>query len=1170
MLKDYNIKDKLLWPVGLLLLVVACFLPGVFLIEESRHLSHWLLIIGVVSILTLILVIYSLTRHIVKPLQNLVEVSTSLAEGDFERRFDIKAGDEFGTAADCINRAFDIVIDKMFWYEGMLDAIPFPIMVTDLNLRWTFINRAAEPMLGVRRSAVYGEHCAGPHSDVWDTEYSIQRLKGGNTSYTFHHALTDRHYQVDTAWLHDSKGSKTGHIQIIQDISEATRLRRKAEHRNWLRSGEAELGHLMRGEANIPELSNSIITFLCKYINGFGGAFYVARNGDQALELTAAYALTRRKGIADRFAFGEGLVGQAALEKEPILVTRVPADYIQIDSGLGAGAPRNIAVVPFLFEDQIKGVVEVAAFHDFSPREMEFLETAVKHIGVAVNTALSRSQMKKLLDQTRSQAEKLRIQQEEVRQTNEELEAQTRALRASESNLQAQQEELRVTNEELEERTKALEKQRDDIRRKNMALKEAHEENERKARDLEIASRYKSEFMANISHELRTPLNSILILSQLLSQNKEDTLSDKQMEFAQTIHSSGSDLLSLINEILDLSKVEAGKLEIMVEEMSLAELTEDIRRTFEPMARQRNLSFDIEAAGQKVPEYLQTDGKRVWQVMKNLLSNAFKFTETGSIRVDIRRPTPDTRFKNPDLDTNHTLALAVTDTGIGIPPDKQEMIFNAFQQADGTTSRKYGGTGLGLSISKEFARFLGGEIQVESTLGEGSTFTFFLPEDPTRALENQKADKPIPGPIDVPVKTSPAADPSKESNAEEPSFVKDDRRTLRRGDKTLLIIEDDPNFCRILLDLGRERGFKVLIAEDGETGLHFADFFSPDAVILDISLPGIDGWKVMARLKENPKTRPIPVHFVSVSDRPLDALRMGAVGFLTKPVSMEMMEDAFTRIEQVISRPVKRLLVVEDDDAQKRSIVELIGNGDVETQTAATGAEAFDRLQQETYDCVILDLGLGDMSGFELLSRIRKDERISRIPIIIYTGRDLSREEEAELRKFADSIIIKGARSPERLLDETTLFLHRVETRMDDESSGTPSPPSPPNDVLKDKTIMIVDDDMRNVFAIGSVLEERGARLLEARDGLECLRMLASHPDTDLVIMDIMMPEMDGYEAMGRIREQKRFARLPIIALTAKAMKGDKQKCIQAGANDYLAKPVDVDKLISILRVWLY
>jgi tubulin-specific chaperone A len=755
----------------------------------------------------------------------------------------------------------------------------------------------------------------------------------------------------------------------------------------------------------------------------------------------------------------------------------------------------------------------------------------------------------------------------------------------------------------LEEHTKALEVQKEAIGQKNTDLVKAQEIVRQKAHDLEQASKYKSEFLANMSHELRTPLNSILILSQLFGNNRDGNLTPKQVESAKAIHSSGSDLLNLINEILDLSKVEAGKVELMIENVSLNSLESGLNRLFKDVAEDKGVRFDIERAS-NLPDSLETDSLRLQQILRNLLTNAFKFTGEGTVSLSMARPTSDL-LGDSGIDANTAIAFSVKDEGIGIPEDKQDAIFCAFQQADGSTSRNYGGTGLGLSISKELAALLGGVIRLQSAENQGSIFTVILPEKYTERVK----ESILPNDLLLNVPPSPKVVPkASQSGAKVPEerpksikqetfqscapeegvsreaggipatsvppcdtdYLEDDRAGINPESRSLLIIEDDLNFARIMRDFGRERGFLCLVAEDGETGLHFADYYKPSAVILDIGLPGIDGWTVMDRLKDNPSLRHIPVHFMSADDMSLDAMRMGAVGFLSKPVSMEKVDDAFSRLEDIIAKPVSNLLLVEDDETQRDSIQELIGNGDVKTTAVGTGEEAYNCLVEGNYDCMILDLGLEDMSGFDLLEKIRMSEEASRVPVIIYTGRDLTKVEEDELCKYAESIIVKGVKSPERLLDESALFLHRVEANLPADKQKMIKLVHDRESILSTKKILLVDDDMRNVFALSSVLEEKNMEVVIAKNGLECLDKLAEIDDIDCVLMDIMMPKMDGYEAMREIRKQIKFAKLPVIALTAKAMKGDRSKCLEAGANDYLAKPVNTDKLLSMMRVWLY
>ncbi|MFV0350349.1 MAG: response regulator [Halodesulfovibrio sp.] len=984
----------------------------------------------------------------------------------------------------------------------------------------------------------------------------------------------------------------------------------------WLQSGKEGLDDEMRGEHETDDLARLAITYFTSHLDAQLGAIYL--NEDDKLRLRASYAFSDRNGNFNSFALGEGMVGQAALEQKTIVFSNVHPEKTNpvpgVNYGAGEVTPSDFMAIPVVFEEMLLGVVLIGSLQPFTQLQRQFVEQNIANVAIMLNAARSRQLIRELFEQAQRQQEDLRIanveledqtralqesqaelqaQQEELRVTNEELEEQTKALRESEAELQAQQEELRVTNEELEERTKALQEQKEAIRTKNAELVKAQDVVRQKAKDLEIASKYKSEFLANMSHELRTPLNSILILSQLFANNRDGNLSERQIDSAKAIHSAGSDLLTLINEILDLSKIEAGKVELMVENVPVDHIVGDLQRLFTNVAEDKGLDFRISVSG-NAPQNITTDSQRLQQVLRNLLTNAFKFTHKGSVSLDIMRPAPAGEGSD-----DQRIAFIVRDEGIGIAREKQEAIFQAFQQADGGTSRKYGGTGLGLSISRELVKLLGGTISLHSEEGKGSAFTVILPETYRAPAEDDFAEvsataaapAAAPAPAAVPQQRStpsqtlecnPALDlvavsgpgkPVPDKNVMPPcesGYLEDDRKDIKPDSRSLLIIEDNLEFARIMRDFARERGFKCLVAGDGETGLHYADYYKPSAIILDIGLPGIDGWTVMERLKDNPDLRHIPVHFMSAADSSLDAMRMGAIGYLTKPVSMEKIEEAFSKLEHVISKPVSKLLLVEDDPIQRKSIQELIGNGDVHTTAVSTGAEAFRELENGGYDCMILDLGLEDMSGFDLLEQIRQSETSVRVPVIIYTGRDLTREEEKQLNRYAETIIIKGVKSPERLLDESALFLHRVEANLPEEKRRMLKQVHDKEAVLTSKTVLLVDDDMRNVFALSSLLEEKQMQVIIARNGQECLDKLNEGLRPNAVLMDIMMPVMDGYEAMREIRKQRAFAKLPIIALTAKAMKGDRSKCIEAGASDYLAKPVDTEKLLSMLRVWLY
>jgi HAMP domain-containing protein/CheY-like chemotaxis protein/signal transduction histidine kinase len=960
--------------------------------------------------------------------------------------------------------------------------------------------------------------------------------------------------------------------QMIANLRETTR---KNAEQDWLNSNLARFSGMLQGQRDLQAVSRLIMSELTPLVGARHGAFFAVEgtNGDEPeLRLIASYGFKQRKAATNRYRFGEALVGQAALERTSIVVTEPPADYIRIASGLGEATPAEIVVMPVLFEDQVLAVIELASFERFSDAQHAFLDQLSETIGVVLNTIAATMRTEELLLQSQSltqdlqsQSEELQAQQEELKHSNLELEQQAQTLKASEELLQQQQEELQQTNEELEEKAQQLEEQNRRIEIKNQEIELARAALEEKAEQLALSSRYKSEFLANMSHELRTPLNSLLILAKLLADDPGRNLTDKQKEFARTIHSAGSDLLSLINDILDLSKVEAGRMDVHATDVALSEVSEYAAKTFQPLAQEKGLTFEI-VVENGLPPSIRTDEQRLQQVLRNLLSNAFKFTDAGRVELRISRPAGDRRFDHPVLQRAHGIvAFIVEDSGIGIPQDKLKLIFEAFQQADGTTSRKYGGTGLGLSISREIARLLGGEIRAESKPGSGSTFTLFLPESyvepetptPILAPDEQDADLPFPE-LDT-------------ATLLHQSDVDDDRETLEPGDRVVLIVEDDPAFAETVLGVARERGFKGVVALRGDTGLALAQEYRPDAIVLDLQLSGIDGVTLLDNLKRDPETRHIPVHIVSAEDGRQRALRAGAVAFLRKPATIEELEEAFSGLAGFIDRGVKRLLVVEDDETQRSSIVELIGSGDdVEITAVASGEEALSELEQREYDCMVLDLKLPGRSGYALLEEVKRDDRFRDVPIIVYTGKELTKREETQLRRYAETIIVKDVSSPERLLDETSLFLHRVESRLPSEKRRMLEQLHGSEAVFEGKKVLIADDDVRNVFALASVLESHGMEVLFADNGREALEVLDANPDVDLVLMDIMMPELDGYETTRAVRKRPDFERLPIIALTAKAMKGDREKSIEAGASDYVTKPVDTDQLLSLIRVWLY
>jgi CheY-like chemotaxis protein/signal transduction histidine kinase/HAMP domain-containing protein len=959
--------------------------------------------------------------------------------------------------------------------------------------------------------------------------------------------------------------------EMIRNLRDTTR---KNMEQDWLKTNLAKFSRMLQGQRDLAAVSQLILSDLAPLVTAHHGVFYVVEGtGEEALlKLLASYAYKDRKHVSNEFHLGEGLVGQCAVERQMLLINQVPSDYIQISSGLGEAPPRNIVVLPVLFEGEVKAVLELATFDQFDEIRLTFLEQLAESIGIVLNTIEANMRTEELLKQSQALTEGLQSQQEALTETNKRLEQQTRSLQKSEDLLRSQQDELQKTNLELEEKAHLLAGQKAEVEQKNKEVEQAKVALEEKAEQLALISKYKSEFLANMSHELRTPLNSLLILSQLLSENADGNLTAKQVGFAQTIHSSGSDLLDLINDILDLSKIESGTMAVDITTVPFVEVRKFVESTFRQVADLKGLQFEVDL-DPALPPAIQTDTKRLQQVLKNLLSNAFKFTERGSVQM---RAAVATSGWNPEQEilngANTVIAFSVTDSGIGIPKEKHAVIFEAFQQGDTGTSRKYGGTGLGLSISRQITRLLGGEIQINSAPGVGSTFTLYLPLIyPAQPLETSVADGDGDGagsPHEVkPMMTAssrvvlaPVVDRA----------VSDDRAQIEDGDRILLIAEDDPNFAQILLDLARERGFKGLVAQTADRALSLAQEYQPTAVTLDLRLPDADGWTILDRLKHNAATRHIPVHIISVEENWQRGLRLGAIDFLTKPATKESLSEALTTLHEFVDRPVKRLLVVEDDEVQQQSIAELIGSGDVQTTAVTTGADALEALQRESFDCMVLDLGLPDMTGFQLITRVKGEIGLRKLPIIVYTGKQLSKREEIELRRMAESVVIKDAQSPERLLDETALFLHRVTDRLPEPKRRMLEQLHRTDPTLTGRKALVVDDDVRNIFALTTFLERSEMKVIYAESGRDGIARLQETPDVDVVLMDVMMPEMDGYETMRAIREMPRFRNLPIIAVTAKAMKGDREKCIDAGASDYIAKPVDMDQLLSLLRVWLY
>lgn len=932
--------------------------------------------------------------------------------------------------------------------------------------------------------------------------------------------------------------------QMTENLQQITDESKKED---WLKTGQTELNERMRGDQDSVMLTQNILNYLATYLDVQVGVCYLA-DEEGIFRLMSSFAYKMRNNNYNTFEMGEGLIGQAALEKKSILFTGVPEDHVclTIHSGMGVSPARSIFVLPLIYEESVLGVMGFGTSRNFTVTETELLDRVAENIAVSIHSARSRVRMKELLKKTRKQSETLKIQQEELQTNNEELEEQARILKNSEQRLKAQSMELQMANEELEEKSELLERQK-------VALEDKNIEVEKKAEEVELASKYKSEFLANMSHELRTPLNSLLILAKLLFENEEGNLTEEQVKSARIIYSGGHELLTLINDILDLSKIEAGKMEIHIEDMKTDVIVANLRNQFNPVAKEKGVEFRVEKG--QIPPIIKTDGLRAEQILKNLLSNAFKFTHKGSVLLSIRYPDPGVQFLRSTLTPETAIAFSVIDTGVGIPEKRQKAIFEAFQQADGSTSRKYGGTGLGLAISRELSKRLGGEIQIQSEENKGSVFTLFLPA--TR-------------------ETCKTAEVSKTSAifCETEVFfpLDDDRNDICEKDKSILAIEDDIRFAGILGEFIRKKGYRFLTAGDGRTGQKMASEYRPVGIILDIGLPDTDGLSVLDNLKADPRTRDIPVHIISSQDQIDDPLKRGAIGYLTKPVTHEAINEVLSEFGNRLKREIKELLIVEDDPGSQTAIIRLIENKGIRITVAEKGEDAYQKIITQKFDCVVLDLGLPDMTGFELLERLGTEmsgESSELPPVIIYTARQLTDPEHRELSKYAKSIVIKGADSSERLLDEISLFLHTVESSLpeDQKKGGIDSHDS--SQVLKDKKILLADDDFRNTFALAKVLKNYGIKIIMADNGQLAFEKLESEGDVDLVIMDIMMPVMDGYEAIQKIRTHKRFENLPVIALTAKAMPEDRAKCIEAGANDYLSKPIDEERMISMLRVWL-
>lgn len=922
------------------------------------------------------------------------------------------------------------------------------------------------------------------------------------------------------------------------------------QEKEWLSTAIAQLNDKMMGDKSIEKLASDILNQLTGSTESHVAAIYL-QGEDNRLHLAGSYALAdhnSRKPLQ----IGEGIAGEAFRSEKQIVVQNIPDDSLTISFATGNTKPKNIVAMPITRYNLPLGVIELGAMHEYLPHQLEFLDAVAANIGLAFFSAQSRIKMQELLEETQAQSEELQTQHSELENINAELEAQSQKLLASEEELRVQQEELMQSNQELEERTSLLEE-------KNMLIEQHNIEIQQKSIELEQSTKYKSEFLANMSHELRTPLNSILLLSKLMTES--DDLDEQYVEYAEVMQSSGQGLLTLIDEILDLSKIESGKMTLEIQEVPLEEITTDMKMMFGAVAKDKNLSLNIETLPETTP-ILKTDKLRLEQILKNLLSNAIKFTAVGSITLKVSN---DESKKN--------VIFKVIDTGIGIAQDKLRMIFEAFQQADGSTQRKYGGTGLGLSISRELAKLLGGEISLKSTEGVGSEFTLIVPIE---TVENQgmtiiEEPKTLPPPPEIEEKQE-NNQPERFVTQKIPQPIEDDRDQIQEGDKVILIIEDDTAFAKILRDFSRTKNYKVVVAVRGDVGIEMAQHFKPLAILLDIQLPIMDGWQVMEALKSNPQTKPIPVHIMSSMKFKQESLLRGAVDFINKPFALEQMQEIFIKLENALNRSPKKVLIVEENEQHAKALSYFLAANNITTDIATNVSDSIGSLQNKEIDCVILDMGVPDRTAYDTLETIKQNKGLEHLPIIVFTGKNLSKGEENRIKKYADSIVVKTAYSYQRILDEAGLFLHLVEEKhkkKQDSNSNYQSEGEMRN-ILKGKTVLIADDDVRNIFSLTKVLEIHGMKVLPAMDGKEALKILNENPSIDVVLMDMMMPEMDGYESIREIRPSYKYKNLPILAVTSKAMMGDREKCIAVGASDYISKPVDVDQLVSLLRVWLY
>lgn len=910
--------------------------------------------------------------------------------------------------------------------------------------------------------------------------------------------------------------------------------------KEWFQTGIAQLNNAMLGEKPMVELTKDIIEFLCIYTSSSAGAFYIL-DGDE-LQLTASYSYIPNKD-RERIKKGEGLAGQAIVSGKILELKSFSPDNIMVTYALGEIKPNHIIAVP-LYDSTIEGVLELVSLNEYSEMDLEYLTSVANNIGITLRSTKNRLRLNELLEETQSQSEELRIQHREMEAINSELETQTEKLQASEEELRVQQEELQQINEELSERSVLLEE-------KNIEI-------QKKSEDLELSTRYKSEFLANMSHELRTPLNSILLLSRLLAENNDTNMNEEQIEFARVIQSSGNGLLALIDEILDLSKIEAGKMDLELLDVSTKEITDSLKNLFVHVAKEKNIQFDI--IDKDAPSIIKTDKMRLEQILKNLISNAIKFTAAGSVTVEI---------KMADSDEN-IICFIVKDTGIGIPYEKQPLIFEAFQQADGSTKRKYGGTGLGLSISRELAKLLHGDISLKSTAGEGSEFTLCLP---VIGYIKDNGNAGVLPEIET-LAVQQTAEDEKENkfiSLSIPEEIEDDRNSILPSDKVILIVEDDINFAKSLLTFSRKKGYKGIVAVRGDYALNFALLYKPHGILLDIELPVLNGWQVLEEFKGNSRTKHIPIHIMSSHKLKQESLLKGAVNFLEKPVAFEKMPEVFKRIEDIINKESQKVLIIEDNTKHAKALAYFLETNNIVSEIKSDIDQSIEALTKNNLDCVILDMGIPNKNAYEILDVFKKNPELENLPVIVFTGKSLSIKEELKIKKYADSIVVKTAHSFQRMLDEVSLFLHLVEENKNPAGKNDAFKKlSLLNNVLADKTVLVVDDDVRNIYSLTKALEAFKMNVITAIDGKEALKALEEQPNTDVILLDMMMPNMDGYETVQRIRKNPKLKKLPVIAVTAKAMTGDREKCITAGASDYITKPIDIDQLLSLLRVWLY